>query len=76
VSKELLNAAIVCAADTHSFFDTDLSPRHASIQPMSQQTADAARWHGCSAVALRLACTPDHSVNSQESRAKKFQWQK
>jgi len=43
---------------------------------MSQQTADAASWHGCSAVALRLACTPDHSVNSQESRAKKFQWQK
>jgi len=54
------------------FFDTDLSPCCARLQPMSQENWWG--WHGFYAYyvfSLHLVHIPDHSVNSQDSHSKK-----
>jgi len=54
------------------FFDTDLSPCCARLQPMSQENWWG--WHGFYAYyvfSLHLVHIPDHSVNSQGSHSKK-----
>jgi len=55
-----------------SLFDNDLSPCCTSIQPyLNKELA----CYACYAVSWRLACTPDHSLNShktEKSHSEKF----